>query len=251
MTVTKDDLLYGALTLRQPAEGPRVNVDTILLSAYVRDTFPRTGGRILELGCASGAVSLILALRFPDAALTGLEIQEDLAALAEENAALNGLSGRISVVRGISGIPGRSFPPVLRLRGHEPSLRGARPGKAQRVPGRPGGTAGNLVLPRRCGVGGPVPAEAPGKDVRGLPGGKDSGAPGVSFRSGTWSRRESALSTPLPGRKASVVLVEALRGGKPGMTVEPPLFIEDGSGNYTEELLSAYTKEGPLPCRSQ
>jgi len=47
-----------------------------------------------------------------------------------------------------------------------------------------------------------------------------------------------------------VVLVEALRGGKPGMTVEPPLFIEDGSGNYTEELLSAYTKEG-LPCRSQ
>lgn len=111
MTVTKDDLLYGALTLRQPAEGPRVNVDTILLSAYVRDTFPRTGGRILELGCASGAVSLILALRFPDAALTGLEIQEDLAALAEENAAINGLSGRISVVRGDLRNSGTLFPP--------------------------------------------------------------------------------------------------------------------------------------------
>jgi tRNA1(Val) A37 N6-methylase TrmN6 len=55
---------------------------------------------------------------------------------------------------------------------------------------------------------------------------------------------------PLPGRKASVVLVEALRGGRRGMTVEPPLFIEDGRGEYTKELLAAYTKEG-LPCLSQ
>jgi tRNA1(Val) A37 N6-methylase TrmN6 len=84
----------------------------------------------------------------------------------------------------------------------------------------------------------------------------------VVFRAGRSAELLSSLSEqgvepkrvrfvhPLPGRKASVVLVEALRGGKPGMTVEPPLFIADGSGKYTEELLSAYTKEG-LPCRSQ
>lgn len=55
---------------------------------------------------------------------------------------------------------------------------------------------------------------------------------------------------PLPGKKASVALVEALRGGKRGMAVEPPLFIEDGRGEYTKELLEAYTTEG-LPCLSQ
>ena len=52
---------------------------------------------------------------------------------------------------------------------------------------------------------------------------------------------------PLPGRKASVILVEALKGGKRGMIVEPPLIIGDGRGGYTEDLLAAYRLEG-LPC---
>ncbi len=250
MTVTKDDLLYGALTLRQPAEGPRVNVDTILLSAYVRDTFPRTGGRILELGCASGAVSLILALRFPDAALTGLEIQEDLAALAEENAALNGLSGRISVVRGDLRNSGTLFPPQ--------SFDCVAMNPPYGEPGRGRPSASRADRAARQGIW-CSPGEVASAARYLL---KHRGRMYVVFRAGRTAELLASLSErdvepkrirfvhPLPGRKASVVLVEALRGGKPGMTVEPPLFIEDGSGNYTEELLSAYTKEG-LPCRSQ
>ena len=111
MTVTKDDLLYGVLSLRQPAEGPRVNVDTILLAAYVRDTFPRTGGKILELGCASGAVSLILALRFPAAAVTGLEIRRIWLSLPGRTPPSTGSRGGCPLSGEISGIPERSSSP--------------------------------------------------------------------------------------------------------------------------------------------
>lgn len=101
MSITRDDVLYGVLSLRQPVDGPRINVDTILLAAYVRDTFPRGGGKVLELGCASGAVSLILAFRFPSLlSVHGLDIQDDLVRLANGNAALNSLSDRVSFTSG-------------------------------------------------------------------------------------------------------------------------------------------------------
>ncbi|CBL28481.1 hypothetical protein [Fretibacterium fastidiosum] len=60
---TRDDLLYGRLRLWQPAAGPRVSMDTVLLAAWVRRRARRP--RFVELGSASGAVSLMLALRFP------------------------------------------------------------------------------------------------------------------------------------------------------------------------------------------
>ena len=51
------DLLRGALKIYQPdeREGLRVNVDTILLAHFTR---PKRGEKILEIGCAHGAVSL-------------------------------------------------------------------------------------------------------------------------------------------------------------------------------------------------
>jgi tRNA1(Val) A37 N6-methylase TrmN6 len=55
---------------------------------------------------------------------------------------------------------------------------------------------------------------------------------------------------PKPGRRASVFLVDSIRGGRPGLVVEPPLFIEKEEGGYTEDFLRAYTKEG-LSCPSR
>lgn len=82
------DLLRGALKIYQPdeREGLRVNVDTILLAHF---THPKRGEKILEIGCAHGAVSLILAKR--GFSVQGVDIQPHLIELAKRNAALNGL----------------------------------------------------------------------------------------------------------------------------------------------------------------
>ena len=50
--VTEDRLLGGRITVRQPAQGYRVNVDTILLAAAVD---PAPGARVMEAGCGVGA----------------------------------------------------------------------------------------------------------------------------------------------------------------------------------------------------
>lgn len=93
-----DSLLGGRVRLRQPSGGYRVAIDPVMLAAAV-DGWGR-GGRVLDLGCGSGAAALCLAARAPDAIMVGLERLPEAAALAAANVALNGWEARISVVEG-------------------------------------------------------------------------------------------------------------------------------------------------------
>jgi len=94
---TLDRLLGGRVALLQPAAGYRVAVDPVLLAAAVQ---PPQGATVLDLGCGVGAAALCLLARRPDLAVTGLELQPELAALALENARRNGLADRFRVVQG-------------------------------------------------------------------------------------------------------------------------------------------------------
>jgi len=55
---------------------------------------------VLDIGCGSGAATLCLAARVPQCRVVGLELQPDLVWLAADNAALNGMAGRITIVAG-------------------------------------------------------------------------------------------------------------------------------------------------------
>ena len=96
----------GASRLRQPRRGYRVAIDPILLAAAVPAV---QGQQILELGSGVGAAALCLARRVPDARIVGLELQSCLVALADENAADNGLGDRVRFVTGDIGAP----PPAM------------------------------------------------------------------------------------------------------------------------------------------
>ena len=94
-TLTEDALLGGRVQLLQPARGYRVAIDAVLLAAAV-DATP--GERILDLGAGVGAVGLCLAARLAGCSVVGIELQAALAELAERNANLNGMAGRVRTV---------------------------------------------------------------------------------------------------------------------------------------------------------
>ncbi len=48
------------------------------------------------------------------------------------------------------------------------------------------------------------------------------------------------LVHPRPDKKASMILVDAVRSAGTGVTIEPPLFIYDEQGHFTPDLLAAY-----------
>jgi tRNA1(Val) A37 N6-methylase TrmN6 len=96
-SITEDRLLGGRVVLRQPREGLRAGHDAVLLAAAVP---ARPGEPVLELGCGTGAAFLCLAARVPGVVVTAVEREPELAALARENAVLNGLADRVTVIEG-------------------------------------------------------------------------------------------------------------------------------------------------------
>ena len=95
--IVENGLLNGRVRLRQPARGYRAGMDAALLAAAV-DASP--GQTVIEAGCGAGAVLMQIAARRPGAILTGIERDPAMAALAMENAALNGMEATATIRQG-------------------------------------------------------------------------------------------------------------------------------------------------------
>ncbi len=89
---TEDTVMGGRVKLLQPRRGYRIAVDAVLLAAAAEVA---TGEGVLDLGAGVGAVGLCIAARVPDCHVTGIELQPELAALAERNVALNQAGDRV------------------------------------------------------------------------------------------------------------------------------------------------------------
>lgn len=241
--MTHDDILYGRLRLWQPEAGPRVNMDTVLLASWVRRP-PRGRSSFVELGAAAGAVSLMLALRFPDEfRIVGVELQPDLAAMAERNGRENGLETRVSFrcgdLRDPSLLPSGAFDGVVANPPYESPGRGRESPVAARSIARQGAC---------CSVDDVAASAARLLKGRGrffavFRTERMASFVGAALRAKLVPKR-LRLVHPSIGRPSNVFLLECVKGGGEGLAVEPPLFVRDGEGNYTPELLKAYEPEG-------
>lgn len=94
---TEDRLLGGQIVLRQPRDGFRAAIDSVLLAAAVP---AKEGDTVFEPGAGVGAAALCLARRVEGVRVAGVELQPDLVRLAGENARLNGLEDRVAIMVG-------------------------------------------------------------------------------------------------------------------------------------------------------
>jgi tRNA1(Val) A37 N6-methylase TrmN6 len=93
--LTVDRWLGGRLALVQPKRGHRVGTDAALLAAAAGTP----EGRIVDVGAGVGAVGLALVRRSAEAFADLVEIDPDLARLADVNVARNGFEARARVLR--------------------------------------------------------------------------------------------------------------------------------------------------------
>ena len=118
--VTEDAVLGGRLRLKQPRRGHRVGHDAILLAAACP---ARAGERVVDLGAGVGAAGLALALRVAGIEVTLVEVDAGLAALAAQNAQINGLAARVTSAVLDVAAPTRAFAAA----GLGPAVGRARP----------------------------------------------------------------------------------------------------------------------------
>lgn len=236
--VTEDRLLGGRVRLRQPATGYRAAIDPVFLAAAVPPSGPVSGGprAVLDLGCGVGAAALCLLARLPDVTVTGLEVQAELAALARDNAALNGWARRFTVVEGdladrtVSAAtrpaPG-GFDEVLCNPPHQPAGTAAAPDPAKATATREGAAtlddwvAAALAHLRPKGWATFIHRADRLDDVLAALHGRTGG--GIVFP--LW---------PKPGAPARRVLVRARKGARAPLTLAAGLVLHAEDGRYTD-----------------
>ena len=90
-----DDLLIQGLKIVQHEKEFCFTLDAVLLAHFA---FIKTGAAASDLGCGTGAVSLLLLSRGVKR-VTGVEIRPELVDMANRSARLNGLADRFSVLQ--------------------------------------------------------------------------------------------------------------------------------------------------------
>lgn len=94
---SRDGFLGNQLFIDQPRSGShRAGLDAVLLAAALSG---ETAGHVVDLGAGVGVAGLAAAYRLPDVTVTLVEIDPELALLAQGNAAINAaMIGRVKVV---------------------------------------------------------------------------------------------------------------------------------------------------------
>ena len=92
-----EELLRGKYRMRVADAQFRFSTDSMVLADFARI---RKNSRVLDLGCGCGTLGLLLLADDPSLLLTGVEIQPDAAAAAEENVLSNSLSASFRVIQG-------------------------------------------------------------------------------------------------------------------------------------------------------
>lgn len=224
--------LRGQISVRQPKHGYRFNVDSVALAGFA---WTRDGERVLDLGTGSGILLLLLGHHHHPRSLTGVEIQEELAALASRNLRENGWAERGRVVHGDMRDPGavesRAFDLVVCNPPYQEAGRGQTSATPQRALARQGFTA---ELPD-------VAAAA----LRALaPGGRFCTVAPVSRLEDFKAALASAGLHPRllrtvqdrPGREPHLILLQACATPGKGPITLSPLILKDETGAYGPEM---------------
>jgi tRNA1(Val) A37 N6-methylase TrmN6 len=101
-----DEFLGGRLSIIQPRGGHRAGSDAVFLAAAVP---AKSGERVLDIGAGVGVAGLCLLARVPGIAVTAVEVEPGLAALAGENAMRNGFTAQFQVVTADVTAPGKAL----------------------------------------------------------------------------------------------------------------------------------------------
>lgn len=232
-----DDLQRNHLRIIQNPSWFCFGMDAVLLSSFAE---AREGQRCLDLGCGNGIIPLLMTAKTKGSYFAGLELQEDVAAMASRSVKLNSLESKVEIIQGdikeaTSIFGAASFdvitsnPPYLTQShglvseaSHKAIARHELACTLEDVVGnaarllKPGGHFYMVHRPFRL-------AELMCCMV----------SHGVE-------PKRMRLVYPYVDQEPNMLLIEGVRGGNPRITVEAPLIVYKEKNEYTDELKRWY-----------
>lgn len=232
-----DDLQRNGYRIIQKKKGFCFGMDAVLLSGFAR---VKEGESAIDLGTGTGIIPILLEAKTEGRHFTGLEIQEEVAAMAERSARLNGLENRVEIVKGdireASRLFGKASFDVVTS--NPPYMNDSH---GLKNPDLPKAIARHEVL---CTLEDVVREAA----LLLKPGGRfymvhrpHRLAEIISvLKEHRLEPKRMKLVHPFVDKEANMVLLEAIRGGRSMMKVEAPIIVYREQGVYTEEIYTIY-----------
>ena len=221
----------------QNKQGYRFSVDAVLLYSFAHMRYAR---KIADLGTGSGIIGLLLARKYPGADVTLVELQESLYKLAVRNIEINGLEEKVNAV--LSDI--KHLRNTLTYMSYDIVV--SNPPFRKPTTGRLSVGQERAIARHELALKFSDLADAASHLL------KSKGRFFMIYHPERLlevfdSLRQSRLE---PKRirfvhndinaESKIVLIEAVRDGKPGVKIENPLYIYREDGSYTSEVSDMY-----------
>lgn len=234
-----DDLHRNGYMLIQDPKRFCFGIDAVLLSGFAR---AEKGSKVLDLGTGTGVIPILMEAKNEDAHFTALEIQEESAEMASRSVALNGLEEKIDIVCGDIKEADKLFkaasfdvittnPPYMNDGGGIKNDYGPKTiarhevlcslDDIARVSSKLLKFGGKLFMVHR-------PHRL--TDIM------------CTLRENKLEPKVIRFVHSYADKEPVMVLLEAIRSGKPMVKVMPPLIVYGSDGKYTDEINEIYYK---------
>lgn len=229
------ELWHGGVRMIRSSAAFPVTMDSVVLSSFAHVGRAK---RLLDLGSGSGIISLLILNENPSVSASLVELSPEAAEVSRQNLELNGFADRSMVINtdlrllrqkdvGLFDLV-LSNPPYFKTTGTvspNPALADAR-------------------IEKQCGLADVVKCAASllymgGKFAMVYPVARLSEAMYLLTANALEPKR-LRLVTARPEAAPSVFLVECIKGGKPGLTVEPILLLQNEKGGDSDEVKKMY-----------
>lgn len=235
-----DDLQCKGLKIIQNTEGFCFGVDSVLLANFANI---KKNQRVIDLGTGSAIIPILLAGKTEAAEIIGVEIQKSVADMALRSVKLNGLENRIKILNeDLKNLM------LLYEKGSFDAVTTNPPYKH---------TGSGILNPEdskaisrheiKCSLEDVISISSAllKQDGRFFMVHRPERIVDIIYLMRTYKLEPKVIRFvhPYPGKKPALLLIEGLKGGKAFLRFMDPLYIHDGFGNYTQEIINIYGRD--------
>ena len=232
-----DDLQIRDYRILQKTDGFCFGMDAVLLSDYAR---VKKGARVMDLCSGTGIIPILLEAKYPLSFVEGLEYQERYVEMAHRSILMNGQENRVSMKQGDvkevrETYPQDSFDYVTC---NPPYMTGSH-GLTNEDFGK--AIARHEIL---CSLEDVVRASAwllkQGGHLLMVHRPFRLAEIFYTLKQYRLEPKRMRLVYPYVDKEPNMVLIDAAKGGRQRITVDPPLIVYHKDGSYTEEIYRIY-----------